>query len=106
MKKEVPKDTNEENQEPEENTATPGKVMLLFMVGFALVFLGALILIVSSAFGGSGSASVGIVIFIGPFPIVLGAGSNAEWLILIGAVVAALSVAIFVLMHRKMEEVG
>jgi uncharacterized membrane protein len=104
VKKEMPEDTNEENQEPEANSATFSKVMLLFMAGFVLVFIGVLILIVASTFSGNGSASVGIVIFIGPFPIVLGAGPNAEWLILIGAIVAALSVAIFALMRRKMVE--
>ncbi len=81
--------------------------MLLFTAGFVLVFIGVILVVAASAFGGDGSASSGIVIFVGPFPIVFGAGPNAGWLILIGVVLAALSVAVFVLMRRKMvEEAG
>jgi uncharacterized membrane protein len=98
----MPEDTNEENQEPEENSATLSKFMLLFMAGFALVFIGVLILIVASAFGGNSSASAGIVIFIGPFPIVLGAGPDAAWLILISVILAAISLVLFLVMRRKL----
>ena len=103
----MPEDTTKEDREAEESSEPLSKFMLLFMAGFALVFFGAIILIVGAAFGGSGSRSVGIVIFIGPFPIVLGAGPDSGWLILIGVIVAALSVVIFVFMRRKMvEKVG
>ena len=100
----MPEDIDEEDQDAEENSASLSGFMLLFAVGFILVFIGVILVLAASAFGGDGSASSGILIFVGPFPIVFGAGSNAGWLILIGVILAALSVVIFVLMRRKMVE--
>lgn len=100
----IPEDINEEDQESEENSASLGGFMLLFAAGFVLVFIGVILVMAASSFGGDGSASSGIIVFIGPFPIVFGAGPNAGWLILIGAILAALSVVMLVLMQRKMVE--
>ena len=85
----------------EEEESVPSRLFLLFAVGFVLVFIGALVLIAAAALGNGGSASAGIVIFIGPFPIVFGAGPDAVWLILIGVILAVVSVVLFVVMRRK-----
>jgi uncharacterized membrane protein len=62
--------------------------------------IGIIILAVGAALG-NGSASVGGVIFIGPFPIVFGAGPDAAWLIVISMVLAVVSVILFVLFRRR-----
>ena len=91
----------EKSVEAEEDSGVPNKFFLLFAAGFVLVFVGVLIIVAAVALGGDGSASAGIVIFIGPFPIVLGAGPDAVWLILIGVILAVVNVILFVVLRRK-----
>jgi uncharacterized membrane protein len=50
--------------------------------------------------------SGGAVIFIGPFPIVIGAGPDATLLVLVGIVLAVLSVVVFFVLRRKMKCFG
>lgn len=93
--------TVEKSEEAEEDSGVPNMLFLLFAAGFVLVFVGVLIIVAAVALGGDGSASAGIVIFIGPFPIVLGAGPDAVWLILIGVILAVVNVILFVVLRRK-----
>ena len=72
----------------------------LLLLGVALVFVGIVVIVVASlSLGGSGS--VGVVIFIGPFPIVFGSGPNSILLILIGIILAVLSIVFFWVMNRR-----
>ena len=72
----------------------------LLILGIVLVFVGIVVLfVVSLVF--SSSSSVGVVVFIGPFPIVFGSGPNAGLLIIIGIILAALSVVLFLLMNKR-----
>jgi uncharacterized membrane protein len=89
-------------QETEDEGITVSSRLLGFLIlGIALVFVGMVVLVVASlAFGSSGS--VGIVIFIGPIPIVIGSGPNADWLILIGIILAVLSIVLFLVMNRRL----
>ncbi len=73
-----------------------GRLFGFLLLGIALVFVGVAVLVVASVVLG-GSGSVGGVIFIGPIPIVFGAGPDSAWLILISLIVAVLSIALFVL---------
>jgi uncharacterized membrane protein len=76
------------------------RIFNFLILGIAFVFIGIVILIVASVvFGGSGS--VGVVIFIGPFPIVFGKGPDAVWLILIGIIITILSIALYLIMNRR-----
>lgn len=75
------------------------------ILGVALIFIGITVLVVaSSVLGGSGSVEV--VIFIGPFPIVFGKGPDAIWLILIGIIIAVLSIVLFLIMNRRLGRFG
>jgi uncharacterized membrane protein len=76
------------------------RVLALFVLGFLIVLLGIIILAVATLVSG-GSASYGGVIFIGPIPIVFGAGPQATWLISFAIVLAALSIIVFLLMRRN-----
>ena len=78
---------------------------LLFILGFFIVLLGIIILAVATLASG-GSASYGGVIFIGPIPIVFGAGPQAAWLILFAIMLAALSVIIFFLTRKRVNKEG
>ena len=81
--------------------AVSSRLFELLILGFALVLIGIVVLVVASLFFSSSSASVGVVVFIGPFPIAFGSGPNAGWLIIIGVVLAALSVVLFLVMYRR-----
>jgi uncharacterized membrane protein len=83
----------------EEGIAVSSKFVQLLILGFAIVIIGLIVVFVAAALGG-GSASVGGVIFIGPFPIVFGAGPDAAWLIAISVALAAISLFIFIMMRR------
>ncbi len=73
--------------------------MLLFL-GLAIVIVGIIIITVASVLGG-GAGSVGGVIFIGPFPIVFGAGPDAIWLIIVSITVAVLMIVLLFVMRRR-----
>ncbi len=90
-----------ENDDSEEGgIAVSSRLFGLLILGVALVFVGIVVLVVVSLVFGS-STSVGVVVFIGPFPIVFGSGPNAAWLITIGVVLAALSVVLFFVLNRR-----
>lgn len=75
------------------------RLFRFLILGIVLVFVGLAIVVVGMLLGGSGS--VGGVVFIGPIPIVFGAGPDSAWLILISLIVATLVIVVFVLFSRK-----
>lgn len=76
------------------------KSLILFIIGFMIIFLGVIFLMVA-AFLSDGSANFGAVIFIGPFPIVVGIGPQAPWMVLFAIVLAVLSIVIFLVFRRE-----
>jgi len=90
-------------QETEEEGITVSSRLFGFLIlGIALLLIGIVVLVVVSLIL-SRSGSVGVVIFIGPFPIVFGSGPNADWLILIGVILAVLSIVFFWVMNRRFD---
>ncbi|MBE0520254.1 DUF131 domain-containing protein [Candidatus Bathyarchaeota archaeon] len=79
------------------------KFFLLFIIGFFLIFVGIIILIVAAVLS-DGSANFGAFIFIGPFPIVVGAGPEAPWMILFAIILAVLSIIIFLVLRRERKK--
>jgi uncharacterized membrane protein len=76
----------------------------LFVIGFSILFVGMIFLMVAMVLNGfDGSKSFGAVIFVGPFPIVIGAGPNAMLMILVAIVLAVLSIIVFLLTRRRMK---
>jgi uncharacterized membrane protein len=95
---------SEEHREVADNdSGLYKKSLLLLVVGFSILFLGIIITTVASLLSG-GNSSAGIVIFIGPIPIILGAGPQKEWLVPISIVVAVVSMMLFLVMRRRTEE--
>ncbi len=92
--------SSEEPERKDDGVEVSGRFIAVLMIGFAILIAGFALIIISSLAGG-GSANVGGVIFIGPFPIVFGAGPDAIWLVLISLVISVVMIVIFVLMRRK-----
>jgi uncharacterized membrane protein len=89
-----------EEETEDEGIAVSSRLFGFLILGVALVLIGIVVLaVVSVVF--SSSTSVGVVIFIGPFPIVFGAGPNATWLIIIGIILVVLSIVVFLVMYRR-----
>ena len=89
-----------EEETEDEGIAVSGRFLAFLVLGIVLVLIGIIVLVIVSVVFTS-SASVGGVIFIGPFPIVFGAGPNAAWLIIIGIILAVLSIVVFLIMYRR-----
>jgi len=87
----------------EEGVTVSNRLFLLLIVGFVLVFVGIAVILVAAVFYGGGSVSGGAVIFIGPFPIVIGAGPDVALIVLFSIILAVLSVVVFLVMNRKMR---
>jgi len=79
------------------------KFSLLFIIGFFTILVGVVILIVAAMLS-DGSANSGVVIFIGPFPIVVGAGREAPWMVLFSIVLAVLSIIMFLVLRREVKK--
>ena len=79
-------------QEQESPSSLPLKMLLL---GFLLVFAGVVVIMASALFGGDGTVSGGAIIFVGPIPIILGAGSDAFLMIVLAAVLMIIGFILF-----------
>lgn len=91
----------EQDENVEENFRVPKWLFTLFMVGFVMVLVGVAVAVIASLASGS-KASISGVIFVGPIPIVFGAGPEVTWLVLTGIILTLLSIMVLVLTRRKM----
>ncbi len=80
----------------------PISTWLLF-AGIAVILLGMIVTVVGSLV--EGGISFGGIFLIGPIPIILGTGPFSFWLIILGAVLALVALAFFMVKRRKAEEV-
>jgi uncharacterized membrane protein len=80
---------------------TPPKFLTLFSLGFSIMILDLILVAIATALSRGGSTSFGGIIFIGPLPIVFGAGPTAQWLILFAVILTVLSVITFLALRRK-----
>ena len=74
--------------------------MKLFLLGFLLMFAGVVVLIFATALQEDASASGALVIFVGPIPIVLGAGPHAFFAILLALILTVVGFAVFFLLRK------
>jgi len=84
----------------EEGIELSGKLVWILLSGFTVILIGVILVAFASMLGGN-SSSVGGIIFIGPFPIVFGAGPNAPWLIAIGVILAFIIFVLLFVMRRR-----
>jgi len=78
-------------------------VPTLFILGFSTIILGLILVAVAAAFSQVGSTGLGGIIFIGPIPIVFGAGPDAQWMILFAIIPTVLSVTMFLISRGKAD---
>ena len=79
---------------------------MFLILGFVLVFVGIIVILIATVLYGGGSVNLGAVIFIGPFPIVIGAGPDVTWIILFGIIMAVLSIVLLLVMNRRIRRSG
>lgn len=91
--------TEEKDSETEQTGRFEG-FLILFFIGFFIIFAGVLFLVAAALFSGE-TANIGGVIFIGPIPIVFGAGPEAHWLVLFAIILAVLSIIMFFILRKK-----
>jgi uncharacterized membrane protein len=92
--------TNEKLKYASEQSSVFQKFFWLFIIGFFLIFVGIIILIVAAVLS-NGSASFGAFIFIGPFPIVVGAGPEAPLMVLFAMILAVSGFIMFLVLRRE-----
>ena len=90
----------------EDGVTVSNGLFLLLISGFVLVFVGIAVIVIASVLYGGGSVSGGVVIFIGPFPIVIGAGPDVSVIILVSVILAVLSVVVFLVMNRTVRRLA
>ncbi|NWG10204.1 DUF131 domain-containing protein [Candidatus Bathyarchaeota archaeon] len=78
------------------------KFLVLFLIGFVMIFVGTTILVITALFFGGSTISFGGVVFIGPFPIVIGVGPDADLMVLFATILAILSIVTFLILRREM----
>lgn len=77
------------------------RVIMLFFIGFFIILAGIIITVAAALLFGEGTGSFGGFIFIGPIPIVFGAGPGAAWLSLFAIILGILSIILFLMLWRK-----
>lgn len=80
------------------------KFLMLFLIGFLIIFLGIMILIVATLVYGGGSANFGGVIFIWFIPIVFGVGPESKWMVLFAIVLAILGITMLLILRREIKK--
>ncbi len=99
--------SDQENSETTEDGITmPGQFFLLLILGFVFVVVGIALILIATVLYGGGSASIGAFILIGPFPIVVGAGPDATWIILFSIFLSVLSAMVFLVLNRRIRRSG
>ena len=87
-----------EVQRQESSSSLPLK---LFLFGFLLIFAGVIMLVASALLGGDASVSGGAIIFVGPIPIVLGAGPYGFFAVVLAAVLTLIGFAVFFWVRKQ-----
>ena len=80
------------------------KFLMLFIIGFFIIFLGIIILIIAAMVYGQGSANFGGVIFIWFIPIVFGVGPESKWIILFAIILTVLGIVMSLVMRREIKK--
>ncbi|MCD6537608.1 DUF131 domain-containing protein [Candidatus Bathyarchaeota archaeon] len=69
------------------------------MIGFLLIFLGVILMFIAGLTGGT-SASSGLIIFIGPIPIILGAGKYSLLAVILAVILTIFGFILYIFLRR------
>jgi uncharacterized membrane protein len=75
--------------------------MKLFFLGFLLTFIGFIVLIISTVLQENSSVTGGLIIFVGPIPIILGSGPYAVFAILLAVILTIIGFIMFFLSRKQ-----
>jgi uncharacterized membrane protein len=78
--------------------------LALFIIGFFMMVLGVMFLMFAAMLHVKNQAGFGAIILIGPIPVVLGAGPEASWMVLLVVILAVLSLMLFLLMRKRVGQ--
>jgi len=87
-----------QEQKPDETLTLPFK---LFLLGFLLVFVGMIILVVAAVSQGNVDFSGVVLVFVGPIPVILGAGPHAPFMIILAVVLTIIGFIVFFWMRKQ-----
>ncbi len=90
-----------QSTETEESSTVNVAATWLLISGFILMFAGIIIIVAAAVFQGNGNVSGGGIVFIGPVPIIFGAGPNAFLAILLAAILTIIGFIGFFWWRRK-----
>jgi len=76
----------------------------LFLLGFVLVVAGIIILIVAAVLQGSVEVSGAAIIFIGPIPIIIGAGPHTSLILLLAAILTIVGFVMFFWLRKTVPK--
>lgn len=93
----APEQTPDTSYAPPLRLGLPG---LLFLLAFAAIFIGALLIALGSI-PGVGNVSGGAVILIGPIPIILGSGPYSSVLVGLAVVLTIVAAVVFLIARRR-----
>lgn len=86
---------------PQEKLASQSSLgMWLLFVAFAVIFIGMLLMAFGSL-SSLGNASGGVIILIGPIPIIIGSGPYSLALVALASVLTICALAFFLLIRRR-----
>jgi uncharacterized protein (TIGR00304 family) len=85
----------------EESSTVNVAATWILIIGFTLMLIGITILIAATALQGNMDVSGGGIVFIGPIPIIFGAGPNAFLAILLAAVLTIIGFLMFFWLRKK-----
>lgn len=79
----------------------PRKLRTMLLAGFILILTGIGMLVLAAVLDAGSSTDFGAVIFIGPIPIIVGAGFDPGWMTMIAIVLALSTLGMFLAMRRR-----
>jgi len=76
-------------------------VLALFVTGILAIVTGMMLMVIAASSSGSSSSGVGAVIFLGPIPVVIGAGPGTVWILLVAVLISILIIMAFLLRRER-----
>ena len=76
----------------------------LLPLGFMLIFVGVIVIAASALFSGDSNVSGGAIIYVGPIPIIVGAGADPFLAVVFAAVLTVIGFIVFFWMRRQVPK--
>ena len=74
--------------------------MKVFLIGFSLIFVGVVVVMIATLIHGF-PGSAGLIVFIGPIPIVLGTGEYSLLAVVLAIILTIVSIAFFIIFRKQ-----